>query len=82
MIYYFIIEDPLNLYLQKNFHRLEKDFLLLNAPISRSTMAKNLITAAQEYLQPMYDFFHRKLLYRRFLMIDETPVQILKEDDR
>ncbi len=22
MIYYFIIEDPLNLYLQKNFHRL------------------------------------------------------------
>ena len=24
MIYYFIIEDPLNLYLQKNFHRLAK----------------------------------------------------------
>ena len=63
-------------------YRQEKDFLQLNAPISRSTMAKNLITAAQEYLQPMYDFFHRKLLYRRFLMMDETPVQVLKEDDR
>lgn len=24
MIYYFIIEDPLNLYLQKNFRRLAK----------------------------------------------------------
>ena len=63
-------------------YRQEKDFLQLNAPISRSTMAKNLITAAQEYLQPVYDFFHRKLLYRRFLMMDETPVQVLKEDDR
>lgn len=63
-------------------YRQEKDFLQLNAPVSRSTMAKNLITAAQEYLQPMYDFFHRKLLCRRFLMMDETPVQVLKEDDR
>ena len=63
-------------------YRQEKDFRQLNAPISRSTMAKCLITAAQEYLQPMYDFFHRKLLYRRFLMMDETPVQVLKEDDR
>lgn len=63
-------------------YRREKDFMQLNAPISRSTMAKNLITAAREYLQPMYDLFHRKLLCRRFLMMDETPVQVLKEDDR
>ncbi|MED9903215.1 MAG: IS66 family transposase [Lachnospiraceae bacterium] len=63
-------------------YRQEKDFLQLNAPISRSTMAKCLITAAQEYLQPMYDYFHHKLLCRRFLMMDETPVQVLKEDDR
>lgn len=63
-------------------YRQEKDFKQLNSPITRSTMAKCLITAAQEYLQPMYDFFHHKLLYRRFLMMDETPVQVLKEDDR
>lgn len=63
-------------------YRQEKDFLQLKAPISRSTMAKCLITAAQEYLQPMYDYFHQKLLYRRFLMMDETPVQVLKEDER
>ena len=52
-------------------YRQEKDFKQLNAPITRSTMAKCLITAGQEYLQPMYDFFHRKLLKRRFLMMDE-----------
>lgn len=63
-------------------YRQEKDFKQLNSPITRSTMAECLITAAQEYLQPMYDFFHHKLLYRRFLMMDETPVQVLKEDDR
>ena len=63
-------------------YRQEKDFRQLNAPITRTTMAKCLITAGQEYLQPMYDFFHRKLLERRFLMMDETPVQVLKEDDR
>lgn len=63
-------------------YRQEKDFLQLNAPITRTTMAKCLITAGQEYLQPMYDYFHSRLLYRRFLMMDETPVQVLKEDDR
>lgn len=63
-------------------YRQEKDFQQLNAPITRTTMAKCLIAAGQEYLQPMYDFFHRKLLERRFLMMDETPVQVLKEDDR
>ena len=63
-------------------YRQEKDFKQLNAPITRSTMAKCLITAGQEYLQPVYDFFHRNLLKRRFLMMDETPVQVLNEEDR
>lgn len=63
-------------------YRQEKDFKQLNAPITRTTMARCLIVASQNYLQPMYDFFHEKLLERRFLMMDETPVQVLKEDDR
>ena len=63
-------------------YRQEKDFSKMNAPISRTTMARCLITASQEYLEPLYEFFHQKLLYRRFLMMDETPVQVLKEDDR
>ena len=63
-------------------HRQEKDFLQWNAPISRASMAKWIITCGMEYLQPMYDYFHRELLKRRFLMMDETPTQVLKEDGR
>ena len=76
----FIAYQKYGLYLP--LYRQEKDFQQLNTPITRSTMARCLIKTAQEYLQPMYDFFHRKLLYRRFLMMDETPVRVLKEDDR
>ena len=32
MIYYFIIEDLLNLYLQKNFHRLEETLTYCDFP--------------------------------------------------
>lgn len=30
----------------------------------------------------MYDYFHWELLKRRFLIMDETPIQILKEEWR
>ncbi|MDO4650294.1 MAG: IS66 family transposase [Eubacteriales bacterium] len=62
--------------------RQEKDFLQEGAPISATTMASGLITAGNTYLQPMYDYFRKKLLARRFLMMDETPVQVLKEKER
>ena len=35
-----------------------------------------------EYIQPLYDYLHRELLKRRFLMMDKTPIQVLKEEDR
>lgn len=54
----------------------------MSAPISRTSMARWIITAGQEYMQPMYDYFHRELLKRRFLMMDETPIQVLKEEGR
>ena len=63
-------------------YRQEQDFLQLGAPIGRTSMAKWAITAGQKYLQPLYDYLHRELLKRRFLMMDETPVQVLKEDKR
>lgn len=63
-------------------YRQEKDFLGQAAPISRTSMASWIITTGKEYIQPMYDHFHRELLKRRFLMMDETPVQILKEEGR
>ena len=63
-------------------YRQEQDFLQQSAPIGRASMAHWIITAAREYMQPMYDYFHRELLKRRFLMMDETPIQVLKEEGR
>lgn len=63
-------------------YRQEKGFELLGVSISRTTMAGWIITCARDYLQPVYDYFHRQLLERHFLMADETPIQVLKEPDR
>lgn len=45
-------------------------------------MASWLITCSRNYLKPVYDYFHRKLLKRHFLMADETLSKVLKEPDR
>ena len=63
-------------------YRLEKDFEHLGAAISRTTMANWIITCAQVYLNPLTEYLHRCLLKRRYLMADETPIQVLKEPDR
>ena len=63
-------------------YRLEKDFERLGALISRTTMAHWIISCAQRYFDPVYQYLHRLLLRRRFLMADETPIQVLKEPDR
>lgn len=63
-------------------YRQEQNFLQMSAPISQTSMAHWIIAAGQEYMQPMYDYFHRELLKRRFLMMDETPIQVLKEEGR
>ena len=63
-------------------YRQEKDFERLGAKISRTSMAGWIIECAGNYLQPVYRYLHRLLLKRRFLMADETPIQVLKEPDR
>jgi len=60
-------------------YRLEQDFKQYEALITRATMARNVIAVANEYFKPMFDYFHRELLKRRFIMMDESPVQVLKE---
>lgn len=63
-------------------YRLEQDFKQFDALITRATMARAVITCSQNYFKPMYDYFHRQLLKRRFIMMDESPVQVLKEPDK
>ncbi len=64
------------------FYRLEKSFEELGAQVGRSSMARWAILCSSRYFQPMTDFFHRKLLKRKFLMMDETVIQVLKEPDK
>lgn len=63
-------------------YRQEKDFEQYGAKIGRATLANWIIKNSKECFAPMYDYFRKKLLERRFLMADETPVQVLKEPNR
>ena len=74
MYYKYVMSVPL--------YRQEKDFEHLGARISRTTMAHWIIYCSKHYFKPMYDHMHRRLLERKYLMADETPIQVLKEPDR
>ena len=65
------------------FYRQEKDFEnLFGIKINRGTMAHWTIYVSEKYFSPLYNYFHRLLLSRRFLCADETPIQVLKEEGR
>ena len=61
--------------------RQEKDWLQYGAAITRTTLANWIIYCAETYFQPLYDYFHRELIKRQFLMADETRVQVLDEPE-
>lgn len=63
-------------------YRQEKDWKQYGIELKRNTLANWIIYCATHYLKPMYDYFHRKLLEREFLMADETRIQVLNEPDR
>ena len=52
------------------------------AAVSRTLLANWIIYSAEHYFRSLYDYFHRQLLLREFLMADETRVQVLKEPGR
>ena len=63
-------------------YRQEQDWKQMGVILSRATLANWIIYCSGNYFSPLYDYFHRELLKRRFLMADETRVQILKEPGR
>ena len=64
------------------YYRLEKSFEELGAPINRTTMANWSVQCNERYFKPMTDFFLRQAVKRKFLMMDETPIQVLREPDK
>ena len=63
-------------------YRQEKDWKQYGIELSRSTLANWIIYNAYQYLEPLYEYFHRCLLKRKFLMADETTTQVLDEPGR
>ena len=63
-------------------YRQEKDWQQYGIELSRTTLANWIIHCAEEYFKPMYDYFHRLMIKRQFLMADETTVQVLNEPER
>lgn len=64
------------------FYRLEKSLEELGAKVSRTTMANWAIQCSSLYFKHLTDYFHRELLKRKYLMMDETPIQVLHEPGR
>ena len=64
------------------YTRQEKDWEQYGVAITRATMANWVIRNSEAFFRPMYEYFHRKLLERNFLMADETPLQVLHEEGR
>lgn len=62
--------------------RQEQDWLQLGVALNRATLANWIIYCAEHYLRPVYEYFHRKLIQRRYLMADEARIQVLKEPER
>ena len=63
-------------------NRQEEDWKQLGVPLSRATLANWIIYCAENYLRHVYDYFHRQLRMRKYLMADETRVQVLNEPER
>lgn len=52
-------------------YRQEQDWKQMGVILSRATLANWIIYCAGNYFSPLYDYFHRELLKRQFLMADE-----------
>lgn len=61
------------------YYRQEADFKEFGVDIRRDTMAHWAILCHEKYLNPMVSYFERELKKRKFVMMDETPFQVLKE---
>ena len=63
-------------------YRQEQDWKQIGVSLNRATLANWIIYCAGNYFSPLYNYFHRQLVGRTFLMADETRTQVLKEPRR
>ena len=63
-------------------YRQEKYLNGLGVNLSRQTMANWMILSTERHLVKIYEHLKVQLLSQDIICADETPVQVLKEDDR
>lgn len=63
-------------------YRQEQDWKQMGVLINRATLANWIIYCASQYFAPFYNYLYRELLKRKFLMADETRIQVLHEEER
>lgn len=63
-------------------YRQEKDWEQMGLILSRATMANWVIRCSEDYFSPLIERFRTKLLNREVVHVDETPVQVLKEQGK
>ncbi|MNI19986.1 Transposase IS66 family protein [compost metagenome] len=63
-------------------YRQEREWEALGVKLSRATMSNWIIVAANNWLKPLTNLMHEKLIESEYLHADETPVQVLLEPGR
>ena len=63
-------------------YRLEQEFDRQGLKLSRQTMSNWLLTATEDWLQPIYNVLHQQLRKEKVLHGDETTLQVLHEKDK
>ena len=63
-------------------YRQEKEWERMGIMLSRATMANWVIRCAEDYCNPVIEYLRKKMLSRDILHVDETPVQVLKENGK
>ena len=63
-------------------YRLEKEYERQGLKLSRQTMSNWLLSASENWLEPIYDVLHAQLCRQHILHGDETTLQVLHEKDK
>lgn len=63
-------------------YRQEKEWKSLGVNLSRATMSNWVLAASRDWLVPLVDLMHQKLLKEKYLHADETTVQVMNEEGR
>lgn len=63
-------------------YRQESDFKNLGLNLKRQTMSNWIIQASKDWLFPLIELLHKKMLQEKYLHADETKIEVMNEKGR